>query len=127
MKWSEEDIKAVWEHGLKVDGVDSSMFRKDACGAWIAFDDYGQDTIFAWEVDHICPVSLLEAKHISMDAINDIRNLRPLHHANNASKGNDFPSYTAVITAEEGRNIEEEKNLTINQNKYQELKQLFNL
>lgn len=91
------------------------MYRKDPCGAWIAWDKYGvQDSVYGWEVDHIYPQSLLEERGFDEDAINDIRNLRPMQHENNASKSDDYPSYTAVITSEGNKNVYKEMNLTVN-------------
>ena len=31
----------VWEKGQIVDGFNPDMYRKDPCGAWIAWDKYG--------------------------------------------------------------------------------------
>ena len=108
-------IKLVWEKGRIVEGFDPALFRKDACGAWIAWDKFGvQDNLYGWEIDHICPKARLEARGFTAEAIDDLRNLRPLQHENNASKGDDYPSYTAIVTSEGKKNIRKETNLTVN-------------
>lgn len=115
MNITNELKRSVWEKAQIVEGFNSDMYRKDPCGAWIAWDKYGvQDSVYGWEVDHIYPQSLLEERGFDDDAINDIRNLRPMQHENNASKSDDYPSYTAVITSEGNKNVYKEMNLTVN-------------
>lgn len=105
----------VWEKGQVVDGFNPDLYRKDPCGAWIVWDKFGiQDNIYGWEIDHIYPKSRLKERGFKEDTISDIRNLRPMQHQNNASKGDDYPSYTAIITSEGNKNIEKERNLTVN-------------
>jgi hypothetical protein len=103
-----DEIKsAAWENAFPVEGIDKTVFRKDACGAWIRWDKYGnQANEMGWEVDHIFPVSL---------GGTDIKqNLRALQHQNNASKGNDYPMYEACVTADGQHNIEHRKYLKVN-------------
>ena len=52
---SEATKKKVWEKAKVVDGVDKDKKRKDACGAWIEWDNYGDTTKngSGWEIDHI--------------------------------------------------------------------------
>ena len=115
MAFTEEQRLSVWNKATTVDGFDPKMFRKDACGAWIIWDKYGvQDNIYGWEIDHIVPKVLLEQKGFSQTMIDDVRNLRALQHQNNESKGDDYPSYTAVVTSENNKNIEQERNLVVN-------------
>lgn len=105
----------VWEKGQVVDGFNPDLYRKDPCGAWIVWDKFGiQDNIYGWEIDHIYPKSRLKERGFKEDTISDLRNLRPMQHQNNASKGDDYPSYTAIITSEGNKNIEKERNLTVN-------------
>ena len=43
--------RSVWEKGQIVDGLNPDMYRKDPCGAWIAWDKYGmQDNMYGWEI-----------------------------------------------------------------------------
>lgn len=41
MSFDEKTILAVWEKGTIAKGWEATMWRKDACGAWIKFDAYG--------------------------------------------------------------------------------------
>ena len=50
----------AWRSAMVVDGYDLDRIRQDACGAWIAYEDYNnRDSMFGWEIDHIYPVSRL--------------------------------------------------------------------
>jgi 5-methylcytosine-specific restriction endonuclease McrA len=100
------DINKIWQKGLKVEGYDANKYRKDACGAWIMFEQYGKEHNYGWEVDHIYPVS--------RGGDNNFDNLRPLHYLNNKSKGDDYPNYTAIVSANGNRNEETQKSLTVN-------------
>lgn len=79
------------------------------------WNQYGnQDNSFGWEIDHILPTS--------KGGPDIVENLRALQHQNNASKGDDYPSYTAVVEAEGTRNVRSVRNLTINQQARNQLK-----
>lgn len=116
MNVTQELLLQVWRKAKVEPGFDENMFRKDACGAWIVWDKYGvQDNMYGWEIDHIWPEALLKLKGVSQDMIDDLANLRPLQHQNNAAKGDDYPSYTAVVTAEGNKNILKEQSLVVNE------------
>lgn len=118
MRFGEEIRKKVWEKGLVVEGYDADLFRKDACGAWIMWNKYGvPDNPFGWEIDHIMPVT--------NGGGDELENLRPLQCLNNRSKGDDYPSYTAVVSAEGDDNIRVEKNLVVNERTRQKLAVLY--
>lgn len=120
MPFTEEEIKAVWEKARKVAGYEESMFRKDACGAWIMWDKYGKrDNMLGWVIDHIYPESL--------GGTNNLHNLRALQYQNNISKGDDYPSYTATVISDGEKNIHEERNLTVNKKIRERLKEMYNL
>ena len=126
--FTEEQRIAVWQKAQIVEGLDPSMYRKDACGAWMVWDKYGvQDNIYGWEIDHIVPRSLLQEKGYMPSEIDSLINLRALQHQNNTSKGDDYPSYTAIVTAEANRNVERMQNLTVNEKLRNQLKQHFQL
>lgn len=128
MTWSEDQIQNVWDHAIAVDGYDMNRFRKDACGAWIIRDKYGdKDSLYGWEIDHIVPQSLLEEKGFNQNSIDNPLNLRALQHDNNASKSDDYPSYTAVVTSEGTENIQSWKFLVVNAKKQEILKKLYSL
>ena len=108
--------RQVWEKGQKVEGFNPDMYRKDPCGAWIVWDKFGAlDNLYGWEIDHIFPQATLEKKGFSAILINDLKNLRPMQHDNNASKSDDYPSYTAVVTSDGSKNIQKDISLTVNE------------
>ena len=128
MSWSEDQIQDAWDRAITVEGYDKDRFRKDACGAWIIRDKYGdKDSLYGWEIDHIVPQSILEEKGLSRSYIDNPLNLRALQHDNNASKSDDYPSYTAVVTSKGTENIQSWKFLVVNAKKQETLKKLYNL
>ena len=128
MAFSNQQIQDVWDRANKEDGYDPSRFRKDACGAWILRDKYGDtDSLYGWVIDHIVPQALLEKKGICAEEIDDSMNLRAMQHENNASKSDDYPSYTAVVTSNGSENIYLTEFLEVNQKKQKRLKEKYNL
>ena len=119
MQFSEEIIEKIWQQGLKVEGYDETLFRKDACGAWIMRDKYGAKHIFGWEIDHIYPRQ--------RGGTDILQNLRPLQYQNNISKSDDYPSYTAAVTSEGNSNIALEKARTVNASKREELEKIYHI
>ncbi len=76
---NDKDIDAVWEKAQKVQGWDSSRWRKDECGAPIGKKEYGdRNSKYGWEVHHIDA----NPKNDKLD------NKIPLHWENNAARGN---------------------------------------
>lgn len=125
---TEEQIQEAWNRANVVEGYDKTRYRKDACGAWIMWNKYGDtDSLYGWQVDHIVPQSLLREKGFSDSMIDNDLNLRALQHENNASKSDDYPSYTAVVTSEGAENIRTWKFLEVNSKKQEALKKLYNL
>lgn len=125
---TEEQIQEAWNRATVVDGYDKDRYRKDACGAWILRNKYGDtDSLYGWEVDHIVPQSLLREKGYSEMMIDYSLNLRALQHENNASKSDDYPSYTAVVTSEGTENVRVTKFLEVNKKKQEALKKLYDI
>ena len=115
---TDELVKAVWEKGAIVDDFDEDLIRKDACGAWIVFEEYGnRESDFGWEVDHVYPRSR------GGDDIID--NLRPLNWRNNESKGNDFPEYQCAVCAQNENNVEISRTLIVNEKLRHKLERLY--
>ncbi len=90
------EIWEVWKKGNVVSGYNEAKYRKDACGAWMMYDKYGnRDSPFGWEIDHIIP------KSKGGDDV--LSNYRPLQWKNNASKQDGRLS--CVIVSSGDRNI----------------------
>ena len=125
---TEEQIQDAWNRANIVEGFDKNRYRKDACGAWIIRNKYGDtDSRYGWEVDHIVPQSFLRDKGFSESMIDNSLNLRALQHENNESKSDDYPSYTAVVTSEGTENVRVTKFLEVNSKKQEALKKLYNI
>lgn len=108
----------AWENASVIPGMDPTRYRKDSCGAIIMWDKYGeQDSPFGWEIDHIYP--------ISMGGTTIKENLRAMQHRNYASKGNRYPYYTAVMTAQGSINVSCNKTLVVNASKREELATIY--
>lgn len=105
MKITEKLKKAVWEKGIVVPDYDSKRYRKDACGAWMAWDRFNdKHSPYGWQIDHIYPAEKLLLKRLTQSRIDDLLNLRPMHWKNNHAKGIDYPTYRAVIKAVDNHN-----------------------
>ena len=90
-------ILQVWNKGQAVPGYDSSKYRKDQCGAWMTFSEYGnRSSIYGWEIDHITPQS-----QGGSDALS---NLRPLQWENNAARQDE--RLCCKITSQGNKNVE---------------------
>lgn len=96
--YTEEQIEQVWQKARIVANNNPNVFRQDYAGAWIRRDQYGnRNAKYGWEIDHCLPES--------QGGTDDLSNLYPLHWQNNASKGNNYPSWQTVISSEGNKNI----------------------
>ncbi|MBQ9286691.1 MAG: hypothetical protein IJ209_10500 [Bacteroidaceae bacterium] len=128
MAFKEEQIQDVWNRASTVEGYDKNRFRKDACGAWIIREKYGDtDSMYGWVIDHVVPQSILVEKGFQKEMIDNPQNLRALQHENNASKNDDYPSYSAVVTSDGTENISSWKFLEVNKKKQALLNKLYHL
>lgn len=89
--FDEATIQAVWNKGTAVNGYDAAKYRRDACGAWMQRDQYGQTAKYGWEIDHIKPVS--------QGGPDDLSNLQPLYWENNRHKSDSYPNWTCKVRA----------------------------
>ena len=84
-----EQIVAVWNEARVIPGQTPSVVRADACGARIAFNDYGKTTSTqGWEIDHIRPAA--------KGGGDESDNLQPLQWENNRHKGDEWPSWSCL-------------------------------
>lgn len=115
--FTDDKIKAVWEKAIPVENYDKSKYRKDVCGAWIAWESYGKESDLGWEVDHALPVAKGGTDHSD--------NLRAMNWQNNRSKADDFPKYNSAVTSDNDKNVKSEKSLTIGDDTLSNLKALY--
>lgn len=126
MEWTYEEKRKVWRRGSIIDGQDPSQIRKDCCDAIIKWDCYGKDNSeFGWEIDHVYPKAKLESAGVPKDDWDNLRNLRPMHHANNSSKGDDYPTYKYVVTSSGRNNVNKEGYRTVNKKQQKEIDNLY--
>ncbi|MFT4936813.1 MAG: hypothetical protein ACI9LT_003535 [Pseudoalteromonas distincta] len=75
----EQDKFAAWQACSPVQGLLPSDYRVDADGNIIRWADYGSQSQYGWEIDHVLPSALGGASHAS--------NYRALHWKANRSRG----------------------------------------
>lgn len=110
----------VWSKAQVVEGYDPASIRKDACGAIVIWNHYGNRTSdFGWEIDHVYPEAL--------GGGDEFANLRVMQWSNNVSKGDDYPSYIASVKAEGIKNINIQQGYIVNDELQQELKKIYHI
>lgn len=116
-------ISGIWEKAQEVPGYPKNSIRKDACGAWIVFNDYNNPASpFGWGIDHIFPLALCSVHQISV-ADNKV-NLRPLHLKNLKKKGSSFPFYYSAVKAQDDRNVDEDGSYKVSMAVQEELRSI---
>jgi len=87
--FDQQTIIAVWSKATIIPGHDQNKLRKDRCGMWIRFADYGNvNSDVGWEIDHEKPVA--------KGGTDDLSNLQPLHWCNNRGKGDNWPDWSCA-------------------------------
>lgn len=125
-RYAQEIIDLVWNKGRIVSEFPADQVRKDACGAWMIKEHYGnRGSVFGWEIDHIYPEKKLQERDVPLELIDNINNLRPLNWKNNLSKGTDYPVYHANVKSDEGRNIECDEEMKVNEPTQKKISSLF--
>src|SRR5512135_3207520 len=72
MKLTEDQIDSVWQHGRVAAEADSSVWRQDACGAWMQRSQFGhENSEFGWKIENI-----------AAGEPDSPANLRPFHRRN---------------------------------------------
>ena len=95
--FSDEMKLAVWQKASIVANNDPARWRKDQCGAWINWNEYGnRQSDYGWEIDHITPQS--------KGGTDILSNLRPLHWKNNMEKLDG--KLSCKIKADGNKNVE---------------------
>jgi HNH endonuclease len=89
--FTQNEINTVWSKGTLIPGYDPNTFRKDICGAWMQYSEYGNPKhALGWEIDHIISVTRGGSDHIS--------NLQPLMWENNRKKSDNI-TFACAVTA----------------------------
>lgn len=115
-----EMVESIWKRDAEMEGLDSNLFRKDACGAVMARSQYGmRDSNFGWEIDHVYP--------IAMGGDDNIENLRAMQWENVESKGSDFPVYKSAVSFKGFENVEDVRNKKVNSTLVKGLMQIYPL
>ena len=94
-----KEIKDIlWEKAVIIDEYNPNIWRKDFSGAWIRKDQYGMESKYGWEIDHLKPQS--------QGGTDEVKNLIPIHWKNNRTKSNDYPEFKTAVTSEGNTNID---------------------
>ncbi|MBE4703850.1 NADH-quinone oxidoreductase subunit J [Spiroplasma platyhelix] len=108
-KWTEKQIKEVWEKGEIIPGVNKDLYRKDYAGAWMFFSAFLAESdqnnfdirSYSWTIANHNPTS--------QEKINDIANLMPMNLINAMAKGQNYPKWKTKISSWGNENIIKEQ------------------
>ena len=103
--FSETKIEEIWQKARLIDKetfinpivqASNDEFRLDDLGAIIKKSEYGTESDFGWEIDHILP--------LSKGGTDNSINLQVLHWKNNRIKADDFPKINVATGTTFGNN-----------------------
>ena len=106
--------KTVWEKARLAErsDVDSDKRRKDECGAWITFEEFGKQTDEGWCYINVVSPAALKANGETEARVYNFRNLKAMHWRN-AQKwrqcveaGNSGKAFYGAVTGQGDRNAE---------------------
>lgn len=81
MNPTHEQIETVWQHGRVMPEADPSVWRQDACGAWIQRNQFGRDhSELGWKIENV-----------TGGGPDTPENLRPFHWRNHFDAANNRP------------------------------------
>lgn len=101
IKFTEDEIEAVWQKALIQPNNNPDIFRKDYAGAWICKTSYGKKTEYGWDIDFVKP--------LSKGGTNELSNLEPLQWENRNSKNDDYPEWKTIKSSEDIHNVDMER------------------
>lgn len=128
-RYTEDQIKKVWNRGLICEGKNKEEFRLDAAGALIKYDDRQKDTPNSWEIDHVYPQASLEKMGYAQEQMDKLENLRPFNKHNNRSKSDSYPTYHRTVKYDkiQGKNVETDDYRVVNEGVQEDINRLFEL
>lgn len=81
MTFSNEEIRLIWNRAETIPGIAPNIYRRDECGAWMAFNEFGNArSSLGWQIDF----SLYDPNNND----EDFGGLKPLHCQNYRSREN---------------------------------------
>ena len=86
--FSSKIVDAVWKKARSENGF--SFFKTDGCGATIKLAEFGEQSQYGWEIDHIKPVSC--------GGTDELNNLQAMHWRNNRNKNENYPIWECKLT-----------------------------
>lgn len=108
-KWTEQQIKEVWEKAEVILGFNKDLYRKDYAGAWMFYSAFIADSegstfnvpSYSWTITNNKPVT--------HKGTNDIENLSPMNIINAVAKGQSYPQWKTKVSSHGNENIVKEQ------------------